>query len=213
MKPPNIRSSVWVPGAEDDPTGVLAFDLQQFTKEQAWPQGQDEDTVTLFTQRDKVHEALKYIIGGAKSSLVMTMYGYDDAELDDLIRNKIEDPYVYVQLALDKSQAGGKTEKEILAHWDHNSRTNNIVVGQSAEHAIAHMKAGVIDGIDVFDGSTNWSLSGEGAQGARAQNNSLVVMRNHAAAVRYRTQLDIDHDVMKQQMLKPKKKAVKRRKA
>lgn len=93
-------------------------------------------------------------------------------------------------------------QKAILAKWSDDDRANS---GTSAAGAIAHMKTGVLDGRIVFDGSTNWSASGEGepGAGAGAQNNSLVVFDSHPVAARYRTQLDIDHDTMLKQMSKP----------
>lgn len=178
------------------PGPVLVDELAEFVREGTWPQGQAENAVTLFTQRDHVHDALKHLISKAQSSLVLTMFGYDDDELDELIRGKLSDPHVFVQLSLDRSQSGGKHEQDILAKWSADQLGNSVAIGTSAAGAIAHMKSGVIDGLDVFDGSTNWSMSGEGAEGAKAQNNTLVVIRDHAAAVRYRAQLDIDHDAM-----------------
>jgi len=38
----------------------------------------------------------------------------------------------------------------------------HVVVGQSATHQITHTKGGVLDGRVGFEGSTNWSASGEG---------------------------------------------------
>lgn len=178
----------------------LADDLEQFTLDGEFPPGNDPNTCTLFTQRDKVHPALKWLIEHATHSVVLTMYGYDDEELDDLIREKLESKTVYVQLSLDRTQAAGKAEHEILAKWEHDAISNSVAIGTAESGAIAHMKAGVIDGLDVFDGSTNWSKSGEGEAGARAQNNSLVVMRSHAIAVQYRARLDTDHDLMLKQM-------------
>jgi PLD-like domain len=175
-------------------------DLAGFTRDDGFPAGGPTDVRSLFTQRDHVHEALKWMIGLAQQSLVLTMFGYDDDELDDLIREKLDSEHVYVQLSLDRSQSSGKHEAEILAHWNNQDRTNSIAIGTAARGGIAHMKAGVIDGRIVFDGSTNWSLGGEGAPGERGQNNSLVVIDNHATAIQYRTQLDIDHNVMLQQM-------------
>jgi phosphatidylserine/phosphatidylglycerophosphate/cardiolipin synthase-like enzyme len=157
-------------------------------------------SVQLFTQRDHVHECLVALHRMTTLSIADTMFGYDDAELDQLIRDKLDTGHVFVQLSLDRSQAGGVKEKEILAHWNNTGHGNSIAIGTSAAGAIAHMKAGVLDGRLVFDGSTNWSSSGEGEPGAQAQNNSLVVFDSHPIAARYRAQLDIDHDTMLKQM-------------
>jgi phosphatidylserine/phosphatidylglycerophosphate/cardiolipin synthase-like enzyme len=175
-------------------------DLAAFTRDGGFPHGSAPGVRTLFTQRDHVHEALKWMIKLAQQSLVLTMFGYDDEELDDLIRQKLDSKHVYVQLSLDRSQSTGKHEAAILSHWSNTERTNSVAIGTAERGGIAHMKSGVIDGRIVFDGSTNWSLGGEGAPGERGQNNSLVVIDNHATAVQYRTQLDIDHNVMLQQM-------------
>jgi hypothetical protein len=152
-------------------------------------------SVQLFTERDHVHECLVALHRMTTLSIADTMFGYDDAELDQLIRDKLDTAHVFVQLSLDRSQAAGAKEKEILAKWSGDARGNSVAVGTSAAGAIAHMKA-------VFDGSTNWSASGEGESGAKAQNNSLVVFDSHPIAARYRAQLDIDHDVMLKQMAK-----------
>lgn len=177
-------------------------DLDAFARDDGFPVGTPPDVRTLFTQRDQVHAALRWIIGLAKQSIVIAMFGYDDDELDDLIRSKLENEHVYVQLSLDRSQASGKHETAILAKWNNDERSNSIAIGSAAAGGIAHMKAGVIDGRIVFDGSTNWSLGGEGSPGEKGQNNSVVVIDNHATAVQYRTQLDIDHDTMLKQMAK-----------
>jgi phosphatidylserine/phosphatidylglycerophosphate/cardiolipin synthase-like enzyme len=186
-------------------------DLEAFTRDGSFPPGAAPEVRTLFTQRDHVHEALKWLIGLARQSLIITMFGYDDDELDDLIRDKLDSQHVFVQLSLDRSQAGGKHESAILAKWNHDQRTNSVAIGTAAHGGIAHMKAGVIDGRIVFDGSTNWSLGGEGAPGEKGQNNSVVVIDNHATAVQYRTQLDIDHDVMLKQMAKRAKEQRQRK--
>jgi phosphatidylserine/phosphatidylglycerophosphate/cardiolipin synthase-like enzyme len=160
------------------------------------------NSVQLFTQRDHAHECLVALHRMTTLSIVDTMFGYDDDELDQLIRDKLADPHIFVQLSLDRSQSGGAHEKAILAQWSNDGRANSVAVGTSAAGAIAHMKAGVLDGRIVFDGSTNWSPSGEGEAGAKAQNNSLVIFDSHPVSARYRTQLDIDHDTMLKQMAK-----------
>jgi hypothetical protein len=60
---------------------------------------------------------LASLLAGAQHSLVLNMYGYDDPELDELICGKLDTKHVYVQMSLDKSQAGGVHEKELLAKW------------------------------------------------------------------------------------------------
>jgi phosphatidylserine/phosphatidylglycerophosphate/cardiolipin synthase-like enzyme len=184
------------------PSTIRSFsldDLDAFTRDDGFPPGASSDVRTLFTQRDEVHAALKWLIGLAKQSIVLTMFGYADDDLDDLIRDKLESEHVFVQLSLDDSQLKtGRTEQQVLGQWNNDQLSNSVAIGHAAEGGYAHMKAGVIDGRIVFDGSTNWSISGQG--GDRGQNNSLVVIDNLAAAVTYRTQLDIDHDTMLKQM-------------
>lgn len=205
-------------GAKFDPTSGLVTradgsavtminfmlgDLAVFFKEGAIaPSLMTSNSVQLFTQRDHVHECLVALHRMTTLSIVDTMFGYDDDELDELIRAKLDSDHVFVQLSLDRSQSSGAHEKEILAKWNGDGEANSVAVGTSAAGAIAHMKAGVLDGRIVFDGSTNWSASGEGEAGARAQNNSLVVFDSHPIAARYRTQLDVDHDLMLKQMAK-----------
>jgi phosphatidylserine/phosphatidylglycerophosphate/cardiolipin synthase-like enzyme len=174
-------------------------DLDAFTRDDGFPPGVSPDVRTLFTQRDEVDDALRWLVGLAKRSIVMTMFGYADEDLDALIRDKLDDDKVYVQLSLDASQLKtGVTEQAVLEQWKHDQLSNSVAIGHAAAGGYAHMKAGVIDGRIVFDGSTNWSVSGEGVKAG--QNNSLVVIDNAAAAVSYRAQLDIDHDTMLKQM-------------
>ncbi len=176
-------------------------DLAVFFREGAIaPSLMTSNSVQLFTQRDHVHECLVALHRMTTLSIADTMFGYDDDELDQLIRDKLDSQHVFVQLSLDRSQSGGAHETAVLAKWSNADRGNSIAIGTSAAGAIAHMKAGVLDGRIVFDGSTNWSASGEGEPGASAQNNSLVVFDSHPIAARYRAQLDIDHDVMLKQM-------------
>ena len=51
------------------------------------------------------------------------MFGYDDDKLNDIIQEKPGDEHVHVhvhvhvQMSLDRSQASGVHEKQILARW------------------------------------------------------------------------------------------------
>src|SRR5690348_8716476 len=74
-------------------------------------------------------------------------------------------PSVMVQVTLDKSQASGAHEKAILGSdvaQDAQGWANDFAVGESSTSQISHTKGGVLDGIVAFEGSTNWSSSGEG---------------------------------------------------
>jgi hypothetical protein len=113
-----------------------------------------------------------------------------------------------VQVTLDKSQASGKHEKEILqsdAASDPEGYAADFAVGQSDTHQISHTKGGVLDGIVAFEGSTNWSASGEGTgivlgdakqnPGFKAQNNTLSVYVNAYEIAKFSARLDYEHGV------------------
>jgi phosphatidylserine/phosphatidylglycerophosphate/cardiolipin synthase-like enzyme len=130
------------------------------------------------------------------------MYGYDDDELDSIIREKLAEEHVYVQMSLDKSQAGGKHEKEILAEWSNTEFGNSIAIGTSSvHHAISHLKVLIVDGVYTVSGSTNWSISGESEQ-----DNQLTLDRNAVVASELRAVLDLNHDWMLKQMAEARAK-------
>jgi hypothetical protein len=157
--------------------------------------------------RDDVHGILDYLLSREKLEFDFNMYGYDDNVLNADILAMLKDPNCIVQGTLDKSQAGGSTEKTILSADETNDPafSNSIVVGESATHQISHTKGGVCVGLGIaFEGSTNWSNAGEGTgislkpginsiPGFKAQNNTLVVSSNPVFISRFRTQLGIEH--------------------
>jgi phosphatidylserine/phosphatidylglycerophosphate/cardiolipin synthase-like enzyme len=157
--------------------------------------GYPDKARTFYSPVDQVHEALKALLTSATKSIVVSMYGYDDDELDSIIRSALKSEKVFVQMSLDKSQAAGKHEKEILQKWHNDGVGNSIAIGRSEHNAIMHLKMVIVDGLDVVTGSTNWSKSGEADQ-----DNQLTVIRDPLVAAEARTRLDIIHDTMLKQM-------------
>jgi phosphatidylserine/phosphatidylglycerophosphate/cardiolipin synthase-like enzyme len=181
-------------------TKPVPFDwneLQQFKAEKRFLDGYPPDTRTFFAPRDDVHGVLTSLIASAQHAIVINMYGYDDNDIDDIIRAKLKSEHVYVQMSLDKSQAGGVHERDLLAQWDHDKFGNSIAIGSSSKSAISHLKICIVDGVYTVKGSTNWSLSGE-----QKQDNEMTISRNAVIAAETRALLDMNHDWMLKQMAK-----------
>jgi hypothetical protein len=191
--------------------GFTLDDLAVFTREGSFPDGDSPDMRSFYVGRDDVHGVLKYLFARCSRALKMNMFGYDDDELNTIIESLIADAHVYVQGTLDKSQAGGVHEKKILAGWSPEMRSS-FAIGTSATHQISHTKGGVLDGVVAFNGSTNWSGSGEGAgiglhgdanaAGYKAQNNTLDVYVNAVEIVKFATELDEEHATVLAQLAK-----------
>ena len=141
-------------------------------------------------------------------SVKMNMFGYDDAELNSVLMGLVHNPSVMVSVTLDKSQASGPTERAILSSdvgQDAAGFANDFAVGTSATDQISHTKGGILDGIVAFEGSTNWSSSGEGtgislaaakqAPGFKAQNNTLAVFMNPYEIAKFSARLNYEHAV------------------
>ncbi|MCW2934712.1 MAG: hypothetical protein JWM19_5674, partial [Actinomycetia bacterium] len=142
------------------------------------------------------HDLLVALLSSAQHSIVVNMFGYDDDELNKIIQGKLADEHVYVQMSLDRSQASGEHEKQILASWVNDAFGNSIAIGTSSVHnAISHLKIVIVDGVYTVKGSTNWSLSGE-----QQQDNELTLSRNAVIAAETRAILDLNHDFMLKQM-------------
>lgn len=159
------------------------------------PRGYPENLMHLFAPVDKVHEALVALCGAAQVSVASAMYGWDDDEIDELFREKLEAERVPVTLALDRTQAGGVHERKILAEWKPEQIGNSLVIGQSAKHAISHDKLIVLDGQVTIGGSTNLSESGESKQ-----NNECSIVWDAVYAAESRARIDIIHNQMLEQM-------------
>jgi hypothetical protein len=140
-------------------------ELAQFTKEGAFATDASVDFHLFYVGRDDVHGILTYLWSRVTVSAYLNMFGYDDEELNDLVMAVAEDPLATAVYTLDKSQAGGAHEKRILASdavKDPIAYKSHFAIGRSATHQISHTEGGVLDGRVGFEGSTNWSASGEG---------------------------------------------------
>jgi phosphatidylserine/phosphatidylglycerophosphate/cardiolipin synthase-like enzyme len=146
------------------------------------------DTRTFYSPIDKVHEALKAVIGSTQRSLIVSMFGWDDDELAELIAHLLDNPNIYVQITLDKSQAGGVHEKALLQKFKAEMDSNSVAIGTSEKSAIIHRKMVIVDGVWRIAGSTNWSDSGE-----TKQDNEMTVTYNATVAAEARHMLDLSH--------------------
>jgi hypothetical protein len=178
-------------------------DLAPYTLEQEFPPDASDDHRLFYVGRDDVHGVLMHLFGLVTQSIYLNMFGYDDDDLNRLIMNSAENPNVLTMITLDKSQAGGVHEKAILASdaaADPAAYQAHFAIGQSATHQISHTKGGVLDGAVGFEGSTNWSASGEGTiplTGTRkAQNNTLLVFTDPRTLLSFKDELVHEHQVV-----------------
>jgi phosphatidylserine/phosphatidylglycerophosphate/cardiolipin synthase-like enzyme len=189
-----------VPQASGKAPSASAFDWDQLGQYKAggrFLDGYPEDVRTFFSPVDRVHGVLVSLLSSTQKSIVLNMYGYDDEELNKIIIDKLENERVYVQMSLDKSQAGGTRERELLKKWKNDLIGNSIAIGKSSKGAISHLKILIVDGVYTVRGSTNWSLGGE-----EDQDNELTIHNNAVVAAETRAELDRNHDEMLKQMAK-----------
>lgn len=144
------------------------------------------DQRIFFAPVDDVHGVLAACLQAAQESIAIAMYGFDDDELADIVRTKLESDHIAVQLTLDSSQAGGAHERALLAREDYPHTV--VAVGRSERGGIMHQKLAVVDGVLTVTGSTNWSLSGE-----QKQDNECTVRLGRAVASRCRARCDAIH--------------------
>ena len=187
-------------------------DLAVYTAEQAFGPTASPDFRVFYVGRDDVHGVLMHLFTRVSLSVKMNMFGYDDQELNKVLMGLVQNPSVLVQVTLDRTQASGPTETAILSadtSQDAAGFANDFVVGTSSTGQISHTKGGVLDGIVAFEGSTNWSSSGEGtgisltaakqAPGFKAQNNTLAVYVNSYEIAKFAARLDYEHAVAAKQ--------------
>ncbi len=143
---------------------LQSLELLDQYKVTPFPPGYPANARTFYSPVDNVHAALTDLLQSATKSLVIAMFGYDDDQLNQVVHAQLDSANVYVQMSLDKSQAGGVHEAQVLtslSEWENAKVGNSIAIGRSEKGAIMHLKLVIVDGLDVITGSTNWSTSGE----------------------------------------------------
>jgi len=118
----------------------------------------------------------------ATKTLDISTYAMDDKPIaDELV--KLAARGVVIRIYRDQTQYAGE-----LAHGAKRQQNLNAeFAGQPNIHirvkgtvALAHLKAYVVDGVLLREGSANWSVEGE-----RVQDNSLILIRDPAAVARF----------------------------
>ncbi|QGZ65704.1 hypothetical protein FAZ98_23110 [Paraburkholderia acidisoli] len=139
------------------------------------------------------------------------MFGFDDAELNDILMQQAADPTITMMITLDRSQAGGVNEKKLLASdiAKNPVKFNTyFAIGESLTHQISHTKGFVADGKVGGEGSVNWSAAGEGTfvtpgvaggPGYKAQNNTQTIFTDPDTINRFQTELIAEHMIAKGQ--------------
>lgn len=196
---PRMMGMMRQPTISEMPLEGVWQNLGSFREDEMMPMGYPQNIRRLFAPIDNVHGALVAICGACRVSLASAMYGWDDDEIDELFRNKLETEHIPVQLALDKTQAAGVHERELLKRWSADQIGNSVAIGHSSKGAISHTKLIVIDGVITIQGSTNLSTSGESKQ-----NNECTFILDPVFATETRARIDKIHDEMLMQMSKAK---------
>ncbi len=177
----------------DDPR---IAELARFTREGELTPGHG-DSYLFFAGRDDVHGILKWLLVKEKLFLKLSMFGYDDDELNGIIMRAMKSRHIHVQASLDKRQAGGVHERKLLeldAKLDPVAYRNSFVITTSPTGEILHTKAFLCVGSGVgAEGSTNWSATGEGIDPKHAQSNTLLVTVNPVTLARLGANLDREH--------------------
>jgi len=193
-RPPGPPAAASAPAAMLGRHDLSVTDLDVF-KATAPPIGYPATMRTFYSPEDYVPQVLQTLISSVSRSIVVAMYGFDDAVLAAMLDAALRDPAIYVQVTLDLSQAAGTHEKALLAGYANEMTGNSVAVGHSERGAIMHRKMVIIDGLWRLSGSTNWSTSGE-----TLQDNELTVIRDPLVCSEARPILDIEHDSALKQM-------------
>lgn len=215
--PPPTPPKSTITNAIDDPSVSLQRfdlqDLQPYTQEKVYATTASKDFHLFYVGRDDVHGILKHVLSRVSVSLYLNMFGFDDDELNEILKKIAVDPTITMLVTLDKSQASGAHEKALLdadRKLDLALFNTHVAIGQSLTHQISHTKGFVADGKVAGEGSTNWSVSGEGAAvggtfnpkaaGFKAQNNTQSIITDPDTISRFTAELIAEHMTVQQQV-------------
>jgi hypothetical protein len=215
--PPLTPPKSTITNAIDDPSVSLQrfdlLDLQPYTQEKVYATTASKDFHLFYVGRDDVHGILKHVLSRVSVSLYLNMFGFDDDELNEILKKIAVDPTITMLVTLDKSQASGAHEKALLdadRKLDLALFNTHVAIGQSLTHQISHTKGFVADGKVAGEGSTNWSVSGEGAAvggtfntkapGFKAQNNTQSIITDPDTISRFTAELIAEHMTVQQQV-------------
>ena len=215
--PPLTPPKSTITNAIDDPSVSLQRfdlqDLQPYTQEKVYATTASKDFHLFYVGRDDVHGILKHVLSRVSVSLYLNMFGFDDDELNEILKKIAVDPTITMLVTLDKSQASGAHEKALLdadRKLDLALFNTHVAIGQSLTHQISHTKGFVADGKVAGEGSTNWSVSGEGAAvggtfntkapGFKAQNNTQSIITDPDTISRFTAELIAEHMTVQQQV-------------
>jgi hypothetical protein len=214
--PPPTPPKSTITNAIDDPSVSLQrfdlLDLQPYTQEKVYATTASKDFHLFYVGRDDVHGILKHVLSRVSVSLYLNMFGFDDDELNEILKKIAVDPTITMLVTLDKSQASGAHEKALLdadRKADLALFNTHVAIGESLTHQISHTKGFVADGKVAGEGSTNWSVSGEGAAvggtfntkaaGFKAQNNTQSIITDPDTISRFTAELIAEHMIAQQQ--------------
>lgn len=111
----------------------------------------------------------------ATKSVDISTYAMDDKPIaEELV--KLAQSGVHIRIYRDKTQYGGEEARGKKGREDLNrlfAGQKNIQIRVKGVDALAHLKAYVVDGWVLREGSANWSASGE-----KVQDNSLLLIRD-----------------------------------
>lgn len=156
-----------------------------------------KDTRRFYSPWDDAHPVIMALLAEVRTSLVLSMFGFTDAEAAGAIDGILKNPNIYTQITLDSTQFGGVTEKAVLAQLMNDAPGNSVAIGRSEKGEIIHRKMMIVNGVWLMTGSTNWSLNGE-----QRQDNELTVTKSAVACAEARHILDLSHTKALQDMAK-----------